>query len=135
MASRKSNTMAVVSIYAAIYLALQPSVANGGSPMQHDIDGLPPYTPDKEQPADEPAFSAECLAEAKIIAEKNGWKLHDPLLTYNPAFGLVWRVDFIVPDGGDEYADRIMFWKLADGTLAKFIGANLGVPPLHEAGK
>jgi len=122
----------VIIIIAAFNFLLHPCLAEGTSYMAHDIEGLPPYADDGEDFADDPVFAAECAAKARDIADKNHLKLHKPLLTRNSKFGLVWRADFDVPDGVEEYVNRVMFWKWPDGRLATFFGSNLDVPPLER---
>jgi hypothetical protein len=101
--------------------------------MSHDIPFLPLYSPTGETPADDPDFARKCAIEAQRLASDTHLILHDPVITVNSTFGVVWRADYEVPGGMKNVTNRIMFWKLGDGKLGRFAGLNLGVPPLGNS--
>ena len=127
----------LVTLTAIVSLNVEANAFAKDAPMAEEIDEVPPITTVGEFPASDPKFAEECLSKAEAMAATTHWKLIRTSLTRSVVYGLVWRADFKIPIGEDagitQYDDsvnRIMIWKLKDGRLGKFYGANLQTPSL-----
>ena len=99
--------------------------------MTHHIKEIPPFEYDGEEVANDSAFADECAEEIRVILkEHKDIEVLEPHISRHPSFGLVYRADFKTAHDEEDFVNRIMFWKLADGELASFFGLNIPAVPL-----
>lgn len=67
--------------------------------------------------AGNPIFVNACMSIVSIDASSLGWRLGKSILTHSDVWGLVWRIDFQVPDQSAdlELINRFICWGSADG--------------------
>jgi hypothetical protein len=97
-------------------------------------DETPPMVPDRETVvADEPFFVDACKAAFADAAQRLGWSFGKSLLTQSQKWGLVWRVDFVIPGHptNSRWINRAMCWGNAGGVEGMAVAFGQQIAPLE----
>jgi hypothetical protein len=99
-----------------------------------EFDEIPPMVPDRETVvAHEPIFVEACTAAFAADAEKFGWSYGKSLLTRSQKWGLIWRVDFVIPEraASSRWINRAMCWGSAGSVKGTAVGFGQQIAPLQ----